>query len=168
MIAAVSHHNIALPVERDAAPITAKLPWTAAFAAYGAHVSAVVHTKHLNTAVVTHEHVSAAIDNNARGTIELPVSTAFAADGCTALQRHRGMQALSSTWTTYLSPAKMLRRTEWKPSDCIASPPHRGMHMPPQHWSDCAPDAQGTPLLLQANKRRGQASAAPVIVSSSA
>ncbi len=65
-VAAVGHHNIALPIQRDAAKTTAKLPWTTAFAANGAKVSAVAHTKHLNTAVVTHEHVPAAIDSNAR------------------------------------------------------------------------------------------------------
>jgi hypothetical protein len=37
----------------------------------------------LNTAVadVKHEHVPAAINRNAAGILELPVSTAFAADG---------------------------------------------------------------------------------------
>ena len=35
----------------------------------------------MNTAVVTHEHVPAAIDSNARGIIELPICTALAADG---------------------------------------------------------------------------------------
>ena len=46
-------------------------------------MSAVVHTQHLNTVVaeVKHEHVPAAIDRNAAGTVELPVSTALAADG---------------------------------------------------------------------------------------
>ena len=81
MTAAVGHHNIALPIQRDAAKTTAKLPWTAAFAAHGAHVSAVAHTKHLNTAAVSHEHVPAAIDSNATGIIELPICTACAADG---------------------------------------------------------------------------------------
>ena len=81
MIAAVGHHNIALPIQRDAAIPSAKLPWTTAFPAHGAHVSAVAHTKHLNTAAVSHEHVPAAIDNNAQGIIELPISSAFAADG---------------------------------------------------------------------------------------
>jgi hypothetical protein len=81
MIAAVSHNNIALPIHGDAAPTIAKLPWISAFAAHGAHLSAVAHTKHLNTAVVMHEHIPAAIDCNARGILELPISSASAADG---------------------------------------------------------------------------------------
>ncbi len=81
MVPAVGHHNIALPIERDAAKLSCKLPWTTALAAHGAHVSAVAHTKHLNTALVSHEHVPAAIDSDARGTIELPICTALAADG---------------------------------------------------------------------------------------
>jgi hypothetical protein len=50
IIAAVSHYNIALPVQCNAAP-SADLRWTAAVAAHAARVSAVAHTKHFNTAV---------------------------------------------------------------------------------------------------------------------
>ena len=83
MIADVSHYNIALRVQCNTTK-AADLRWTAAFAAHAAHVSAVAHTKHLNTAVddpVMHENVPAAIDRNAAGMDELPISTAIAADG---------------------------------------------------------------------------------------
>ncbi len=82
MITAVSHHNIALSIQRNTAP-DADLPWTAASPAHTAHVTAVAHTQHLNTMVVfvMHEQVPAAINRNADGKVELPVSTALAADG---------------------------------------------------------------------------------------
>ena len=47
-------------------------------------MGAVAHTEHLNTAVdepVMHENVPAAINRNAAGMAEPPVSTAIAADG---------------------------------------------------------------------------------------
>jgi hypothetical protein len=74
MIAAVSHYNIALPIQRNTA-VAYDLPWTFAFAAHAAHVGAVAHTEHLNTAVaepVMHENVPAAIDCNAVGTVNCP------------------------------------------------------------------------------------------------
>ncbi len=37
------------------------------------------------------------------------------------------LHTLSSSWASCLSLAKVLRRTEPRPSDCTASPPHRGM-----------------------------------------
>ncbi len=82
-IAAVSHYNIALTIKYNTAQ-AADLPCTAAFAAHAAHVGAVAHTEHLNTAVdepVMHENVPAAINHNAAGATKLPVSTAIAAHG---------------------------------------------------------------------------------------
>ena len=83
MIVAVSHYNIALPIQCNTA-VAADLRWTTAVAAHAAHVSAVAHTKHLNTAVadpVMHKHVAAAINSNAAGILELRLSTASAANG---------------------------------------------------------------------------------------
>ncbi len=37
------------------------------------------------------------------------------------------LHKLSSTWAPCLRAAKVLRRTEPRPSGCTASPPHRGM-----------------------------------------
>ena len=48
----------------------------------------------------------------------------------TALQRHRGMHQLSATWATCLATVKVLRRTELRPSDGIASPLRKDMQMP--------------------------------------
>jgi hypothetical protein len=56
----------------------------------------------------------------------------------TALQRHRGLQSLSTTWATCFMTAKVLRRTEQRPSDGTASPPHRGMHSLISAWHDWA------------------------------
>ena len=83
IIAAVSYYNVALSIKCNTAP-AAELPCTAALAAHAAHVGAVAHTEHLNTAVadpVMHENAPAAIDSNAAGLDELPISTALAADG---------------------------------------------------------------------------------------
>ena len=52
---------------------------------------------------------------------------------CAALQRHRGMQQLTSTWASCLSTAVVLRRTKPRPSDGTASQRHRGMQTPLQH-----------------------------------
>ncbi len=83
MIDAVGHYNVALTIKGNTAQ-AAELPCTAASAAHAAHVGAVAHTEHFNTAVgkpVMHENVPAVINRNAAGIVELPVSTAFAADG---------------------------------------------------------------------------------------
>jgi hypothetical protein len=47
----------------------------------------------------------------------------------TALQRRRGIHALSSAWAPCLRAAKVLRLTEQRPSDFTTSPPRRGMLM---------------------------------------
>jgi hypothetical protein len=82
VIAAIRDYDGALP-ECDTAA-AAELPRTTAFAAHIAHMGAVTHAQHLNTAVdtVMHEHVAAAVDRNAAGIVELPISTtSFTADG---------------------------------------------------------------------------------------
>jgi hypothetical protein len=56
----------------------------------------------------------------------------------TALQRIRGMHPLSTSWASCLSTAKVLRRTQQRPSDGTASPPRRGMYSLKPAWRSWA------------------------------
>jgi hypothetical protein len=59
-----------------------------------------------------------------------------------ALQRHRGMQTLRTTWATCLRRAKALRRTMPRLCDSTALQQHRGLQTLSSTWAPCLMKAE--------------------------
>ena len=82
MIAVVGNNKIAFAVKRNTTVACAKLSVAVALPADGADAGAVAHMEHLHSSVtvIKNGHIAFAVDRNAIGIVELPV-TALAADG---------------------------------------------------------------------------------------